>query len=355
MKERLLELDAMRGMAALAVVLFHFTINRNAAELGWRFSYGVTGVDIFFMISGFVIFLTINNTTRWQGFVKSRFSRLYPTYWTCVLLTSLCMFIYEPGMLTLPKVLANLTMFPSYFGIEDLDGSYWTLLIELLFYVWMLLIYLSKSSKNIVNIGLIFTAAIIAFHFFGNYYPRLYLVALQKVQLINHFPLFLSGIIFFKLKYESFRLRYIIYCIFCIMSAIYLHDKGGRTMYILTQFEHGMMIVFYHIVFALFILGRLTFLNLKPFLFLGKISYSLYLLHQYIGLNLIETFKSFGTGIHVAILLCVSICIVMAWLVTTYIEVPAVQFFRGQPRKTDTSPELSTEKQALNLDKASYH
>ncbi|HEV7379838.1 MAG TPA: acyltransferase [Dyadobacter sp.] len=355
MKDRLLELDAMRGIAALAVVLFHFTINKNGAELGWQFSYGVTGVDIFFMISGFVIFLTINHTDRWQGFVTSRFSRLYPTYWVCVLFTTAFVMIYEPDTLTIPKVLANLTMFPSYFGMEDLDGSYWTLLIELWFYFWILMVYVSGKLKNIIEIGFILLFSIIAFHFFGSYYPKLYLLALQKVHLINHFPLFLSGIIFYKIKYDKLKPQHIVACAICILASIYLHDKGGRTMYILGIYEHSALIIFYHIIFVLFVAGKLAFLNIKPLLFLGKISYSLYLLHQYIGLNLIESFRNLGLGIYPSLFICLAICIALAWLVTTYIEIPAVRYIRKKTGRERTTAQSSSEKKpALHISKTGY-
>ncbi|REA62018.1 hypothetical protein DSL64_10165 [Dyadobacter luteus] len=359
MKDRLLELDALRGIAAMAVVLFHFTINRNAIDLGWQFNYGVTGVDVFFMISGFVIFLTINTKTeRGKDFVISRFSRLYPTYWTCVLLTAFFILVYEPTSFKTSNVLANFTMFPTYFCVEDLDGSYWTLLVELVFYVWIFLIYLSGGLKNIITIGLICMSAIVAFHFFGYYYPQLYKLASHKIQLINHFPLFLSGIVFFKIKFESFKPGYLIIVLACILSSVYLHDKGGKTMYFIGKFEHTMVILFYHFIFTLFVAGKLAFLNLKPLLFLGKISYSLYLIHQYVGLHLIETFKNLGLNIYAAILLCISICICMAWVITKYIEIPAVKLIRSQYAKATNKAPVRTppkEEPALQMSKTGYH
>ena len=61
-EDRLLELDALRGIAAMMVVLFHLTMNTAIEKFGFR--YGVTGVDLFFIISGFVIFLTLNKSRR---------------------------------------------------------------------------------------------------------------------------------------------------------------------------------------------------------------------------------------------------------------------------------------------------
>lgn len=53
---RYTELDALRGIAALMVVFFHFTMDRPQGQMG--FKLGVTGVDLFFIISGFVIFMS---------------------------------------------------------------------------------------------------------------------------------------------------------------------------------------------------------------------------------------------------------------------------------------------------------
>jgi peptidoglycan/LPS O-acetylase OafA/YrhL len=83
--KRFQELDALRGIAALLVVVFHFTMHRPQSELG--FKYGITGVDLFFIISGFVIFMSINNVNSAKEFVVNRITRLYPTYWACVTTT----------------------------------------------------------------------------------------------------------------------------------------------------------------------------------------------------------------------------------------------------------------------------
>lgn len=120
---RYLELDALRGIAALAVVLFHFTMYR--PEAGYGFVLGVTGVDLFFIISGFVILLSLEKTRDWKEFLLDRFSRLYPAYWACVTLAALTALISQgPARDLAGRYLANLTMFQLYFGAADLDGSY---------------------------------------------------------------------------------------------------------------------------------------------------------------------------------------------------------------------------------------
>ena len=80
---RLQELDALRGLAALVVVLFHYTsrydvvFGHNSAPLVSA-PWGHFGVNLFFGISGFVIFMTLGRTQTPADFIVSRFSRLYP-------------------------------------------------------------------------------------------------------------------------------------------------------------------------------------------------------------------------------------------------------------------------------------
>jgi peptidoglycan/LPS O-acetylase OafA/YrhL len=88
---RLQELDALRGIAVILVVFMHITIENDQAKD--IFELGVTGVDLFFVISGFVILLTLEKTKSWQDFVISRFSRLYPAYWVSVTTTTVLMWI----------------------------------------------------------------------------------------------------------------------------------------------------------------------------------------------------------------------------------------------------------------------
>jgi len=82
---RIQELDSLRGIAAVAVVLYHFTyrfgeLYEFQTPPPFQVTLGQYGVQLFFIISGFVIFMTLNRTRRPLDFVVSRFSRLHPTY-----------------------------------------------------------------------------------------------------------------------------------------------------------------------------------------------------------------------------------------------------------------------------------
>ncbi len=91
--QRLRGLDALRGLAALSVVLFHYT---TAYEIHFGpypsrpllfFPNGHFGVELFFCISGFVILGTIERTAGLRRFAIARFARIYPAYFVCALIS----------------------------------------------------------------------------------------------------------------------------------------------------------------------------------------------------------------------------------------------------------------------------
>jgi len=137
----------MRGIAALLVVLFHLTLS--APEAHYGFELGVTGVDLFFIISGFVILMTVQKAKHWTDFVVSRISRIYPTYWACVTFTAILLLLtqHSPWLWFIWKYGINMTMFQVYLHVPDIDGPYWTMIIEMLFYIFMLGLLVTKKTK----------------------------------------------------------------------------------------------------------------------------------------------------------------------------------------------------------------
>jgi len=82
---RIEELDALRGLAAFAVMLYHYTAGEgprlNRAELLVSVPWGHFGVQLFFVISGYVILMTVRRVRTAGEFAVSRFARLYPAFW----------------------------------------------------------------------------------------------------------------------------------------------------------------------------------------------------------------------------------------------------------------------------------
>ena len=351
-KNRLTELDALRGIAALFVVFFHFTIFRPEANYGFRF--GVTGVDLFFIISGFVIFLTLSKTKTWQDFALSRLSRLYPVYWACVLLTTALIFasglfagnlppghsdkIIPPGPWT---IATNLTMLPYYFGVENIDGPYWTLLVEMLFYFLMTGIFLFKKLDKIEIIGGIILLLLSVYSVvLKPVSPFLYKIISYGIPLANYFPLFLAGIVFYKIKFEKLNSYRVILILGCFLVQVSLFDDGVRSYGYISQLEYALMLSLYFAIFILYVSDRLKFIVNRTTVFLGKISYPLYLIHQFVSVGIIIPFFNGTLGINFwisSLLIALPIVILLASLLNSFVEIPAMNAIRNlYKRKTLT-------------------
>ncbi|WP_339665381.1 acyltransferase family protein, partial [Maribacter arcticus] len=111
--------------------------------------------DLFFIISGFVIALSVSNKSV-PYFFKSRVVRLFSVYWLCAFITYMVtVFFGAPRFhATFGLFLFNLTLLQDFFHVERLDGAYWTMLVELRFYT-LALGFLNttplQENKNIYN------------------------------------------------------------------------------------------------------------------------------------------------------------------------------------------------------------
>lgn len=166
---RILRLDGLRFVAALMVVFFHYAFRGSAAGvipamnlpewLSGLSAYGYLGVNLFFMISGFVIAYSAEGRTP-MDFGIARFARLYPSYIAAVTLTfAVTLMFGAPEFTTsLSQFLANLTMFAPAFGESLMDGAYWSIVLEVIFYSWVFLFMLTghfrKDCERIILIWL---------------------------------------------------------------------------------------------------------------------------------------------------------------------------------------------------------
>ena len=326
------ELDCLRGLAALAVVLFHFTYGydfglRIISEDKFYFKYGNLGVQLFFLISGFVIFMTLDKTKKAKDFLVSRFSRLYPAYWASiiitVIITTLLSVPFQKGMFDVKQVLVNFTMFQFWFKIKDVDGAYWTLAIELAFYFIMLLVFLLKKLKYIAWICLIWLALSVCFTAFeiplGKY--------IKAILILRFAPLFVGGIVFYLLKNKP--------------NDIYLHILVLLSLfteyYLLYQLDSDCIVYwiisFFYAIFYLFIHNKLGFISNKFLVFLGSISYSLYLIHENIGIGIIYWLKKIADVQLFYLPITIFLVIILASCITFYIERPALKWIRDYYRK----------------------
>ncbi len=123
------------------------TVNFN--KINSVFKYGYLGVDIFFIISGFVISLSIKHNSL-RKFIAFRFTRLYPIYWVAVFLTFLITLIFGAPRYSADfnQFVINLTMFQNYLGIKSIDGVYWSLFVEMKFYIFIICTFLMINKTD---------------------------------------------------------------------------------------------------------------------------------------------------------------------------------------------------------------
>ncbi|MDP5031438.1 acyltransferase [Paraglaciecola sp.] len=321
-KLRLLELDGLRGLAALVVVFYHlfFQYNRNYGHsfpIPDFFQYGYYGVHLFFMVSGFVIFWTLTNCKRPFDFIWSRFSRLYPVYWAAVMITFSVVAVIglEGRESDWFDMLVNLTMLQGYLGVPHVDGVYWTLTLELAFYFWMFVFLVSGQLRRIEYwlCGWVSIAALLTYYKFsvpisGN---------VMNFFLLKYVELFVAGICFYKIwSKEASLITYLLISLTVVsLAAEYpSHIVLGLL---------GLYCLFY-----LAVTSRLSILASKVFTFFGVISYSLYLIHQNIGYALINYAYAVELPMALAMPVVLLTCIVLATLLNKLIEVPGSRYLR---------------------------
>ena len=159
-------IDPLRGLAALSVAWFHFTHGSpDYLPEGWLKStgtYGWMGVEVFFVISGFVLPFSMyaggyRFQTRWVTFVKKRLTRLEPPYiaFLSILLVLVLLFLssHAPGFsgqqphLRISDLLQHLAYLNAFTGGDWLDPVYWTLAVEFQFYFAVSLLFPLLVSK----------------------------------------------------------------------------------------------------------------------------------------------------------------------------------------------------------------
>lgn len=327
MKKRYQELDALRGLAALLVVFFHYTMEKEEASLG--FDLGTTGVDLFFIISGFVILLSLEHIKSAREFIANRISRLYPTYWASVSFTFSCMLLYawyihDFSGISMVQYVANMTMFQYYFKIRNIDGPYWTMIIEMVFYMFMVALYYFKVLRklDVICVVLIsFTVLVVHLDFENIWVQRFFF----KLPFVQFLPLFFAGTVFYRKITKGLKhIKFFGLILFCLVAQILLFEYSGRSNSFITVWEYAGMLTIYFTLFLLFIYNKLRFIVNSATLFMGKISYALYLIHQKISIEYIipKLTHTYKLGFWSSSLIALSIVIIIATMITYLVEIP---------------------------------
>lgn len=325
---RFYEIDLLRFVAAMAVVLFHYMFRGYTlgdlspifyAPFDQYAQYGYLGVHLFFMISGFVILLTATKGDATK-FVISRVVRLYPAFWAGVTVTALMIFFFggELFSVSFPQYLSNLSMVDGFIGVTPIDGVYWTLLVEIKFYALIFIILLLKKIEYIDW----FLAGWVALLLINIAFPLHQ--ALQFLFFPEWAPYFISGALFYLMKLKGIKVQHL--ALLVIVSGLSLYEaKGEAAMlseYFSTHFNPLVpmtVISFFYLIFAMVIGNSLTKFRSAWAVKLGVLTYPLYLIHQNVGYILFNLFEN-SVNKYLLLAAVIGFVLLVAWLIHRLIE-----------------------------------
>jgi peptidoglycan/LPS O-acetylase OafA/YrhL len=321
-RERLAGLDALRGIAALGVVFFHFNwyyghqIDTRFAP-SFSFPLGSYGVDLFFVISGFVIWMTLERAATVRRFAVSRFARLYPAFWAALCVTVVATTL--DGRLTMSpgELLANLTMIPSFFGAPFADGVYWTLFYEVIFYVFAGAFFAAGGRRpERACLGWLLASALVLGQARG----------LMYITVAPFSYLFVTGIMVYRVRQNPRDLSSWAVLLTAIFLACWIRFPAADHI-------SGTANGAFTTALAATVWGgarlRLPGAFGIALLFLGEISYSLYLVHAELGYAVLHLGTAIGMPDDASVALALSVAIAIAAVINKCVERPAQRWINN--------------------------
>jgi peptidoglycan/LPS O-acetylase OafA/YrhL len=338
-RDRLHAIDGLRFLAALGVVVYHFTAlwstvwggppEERFPTLGAVTIYFSLAPELFFVVSGFVVLWTAWGR-RPSQVLASRLARVYPAYWACLALTSLLLLVVWPqGKEISPtEVAVNATLLQEAVGVRHVDGVYWTLWAELRFYLLItVLVLVGITRRRVLAFATLWPVTAVVVDLLGWDVAATVLVS-------RYAPFFAGGMALYVLHRaqhddgppddrgavdgrRATRTAWLVVGGNAVVAvATNLGVKAGEVSYA-TAFDPqplilGALLVGCFAAVAAASLTRLRWLDLPVLTTLGALTYPLYLIHQFWGWWVIDqledvlpTWLTLAVAIAVALLLAV--------------------------------------------------
>ncbi|MFI0905829.1 acyltransferase family protein [Streptomyces sioyaensis] len=340
--DRLAALDGMRLLAALMVVFYHyvalarpwgratdtiFPTAHLAAQYGWL------GVEVFFLISGYVICMSVWGRTVGE-FAVSRLSRLFPAYWAGILLTTALVKTWPEAasLRSWDTVITNLTMLQGGNNTPDVDPVYWTLFVELKFYLITVVVMLfGVTYRNCLILCGVWTAA-------AALAPVLNTPLITEFAMPQYAPFFIAGIAFSLMRrHRPNAILWAIVILQVLLAQRYIGDRlainlGRAAADALPTWPARFIIIAAFALVGAIALGACDRIRWKWLTTAGALTYPLYLIHMNIGLTLIHHYR----GQIPAPALVASVTALMlatAWLIHRLVERPLGKRLRTTLRR----------------------
>lgn len=301
-RTRVNEIDLLRFLAALSVVFYHYTFRGHAGGfsvmsyplLAPAAKYGYLGVELFFMISGFVVLMTAAASARLRDFCVSRIVRLYPAFWACCTITYAATVAFAPPQYSaFDQYLFNMTMVSGLLRIPPIDGAYWSLLVEIRFYALIAVVLATGRIYQAQRCLVLWLLACIALEILAmlpiNWIPALALHYLRSVLITNYATYFIAGATCFLIWEKGASLNRLAVLLAAWGLAIFqsgailrkVVEENYKTT--LNSSIVASILTIFFLVMLLIALRRTGSIANYRWPLAGAISYPLYLLHQNIG------------------------------------------------------------------------
>lgn len=295
---RFAHIDSLRAIAALLVVWMHTSelfvlfsapsIQNQLYHVANLMDFGRVGVVIFFAISGFVIPSSLRGDRLecCREFLIKRLLRLYPVYWLSIPFGLITFWYIWDKEISLSTILWNLTMVQEAAGHPSVQGQYWTLQTELVFYGFCMLLFLQGVLRSAITLSLlVFCMSALCFvpillAFVGR--PIAVTIGPAWTMLALHLGVMFWGALF-RIWYDRTPMSVLAkLSVFGYIGCWLIMAMFGVTYYLLVKAD--IKILHFVIPYAL---GVSMFAGLAIYgklqsswlVWLGTISYSLYLFH----------------------------------------------------------------------------
>lgn len=337
---RIAVIDGLRLFAALSVALFHLSGCLSASTV-WgartedifpalhRFtSYGFLGVDLFFMISGFVICMSAWGRTL-GDFARSRITRLFPAYWPAVIISSIVVGLFPVLVHRLPldQIAVNLVMLNGPLHVRNVDSVYWTLWVEARFYLLFGLVLL-RRGLNLRRALFFGYGWLIAGVFTVHGGVPILGVILQP----EYAPLFVAGMAFYLIHRFGDDLKR--WGLVGSAYALGLHNVTGRvdadnadSHYHLSHGVGMAVLTVFFVVMAVIAKGWTARIQWRWLTTAGVLTYPFYLLHHDISWSIIHAMRGVRPRL-LTLVVTILVMLLAAWLLHRLIEKPLARVLK---------------------------
>ena len=292
-RKRIIGLDLIRFLAALGIMAYHYLFigvlqSFYAEEVFLPLAFwGEFGVDIFFILSGFSILFSTESRKAPIEFLKGRIKRIYPAFIICSVITMLTGMImpgtYKSDLLF--RWVNSLTLCNDIWGVQPLSSIYWTLMVEMKFYILTAVILKlgiwTKHKYHIlfiwISVSLLNTLS----------FRWTWLEILFNTKYAGHFAV---GIVLY-LRHKGYQHTWMVPIlgggIWCVYRNFIGYTQWIRGIY--DGLHYSDVDIFCAVIFIIAIVylssniyGRNDFMN-RVVLVLGAWSYTIYLIHADFG------------------------------------------------------------------------